>query len=559
MAKDKDSQNTGVELREAEVTALRDALASIPDRRKEKKPLYPIAIVITMLIYATFCDYVGASGAEKYCKLNADFFKTVFGLKGTPSVSSFRKVLAVLDSEEIKKCLIPWVKTCSPDIRKIYIRIRDANARERKEREAIQKIEMELRETEIDSLRAALSVVPDYRFARGVRYPLYVLIIMAIYSAMCGYTSSKDMETYCSAHAEYFKAKFGLKRTPSHDTFDRMKELLHPMKLALPLQMWIRNCFPDTRTRFIDMLILHIDGKAIRAASSKQEGGPPRYVLNAMYEGESIGLIIQVIGEKKNEVIEIPEYLGRYDLRNTIITADAAATSEAIINLIIAAGGHYVLPIKGNQSGTEGRIINKINEMQNTPALNPGPDIVTKYDELEHVKYTPKKEHGRLEEIVCTLINAGDILGELVEEKPFLSSATYVAVIDKKSTKVEKGVEVTTNTRRIFIVSLDKVTPSDVRKIVEGHWHIEMNHWLLDIQLREDSMTSKKGYSMEFGAMLRRLAMSLWKHNPAYPKQNFREFTIYNQANLKYIEKVLETTKVSSDPTDISLPNRAIS
>ena len=534
-------------LREEEANRLYEAMGSIPDNRKEKNPHYELAVLLVVLVYSTLCGNVGGTGANRYFKAHDEFFKNLFKLNSSPAATTFNKAIDSVDQVAVAEVVATWVQTCSWDIKTRYSDICDARAFREKEREIIEKMELELRDQEINSLGEALEKVPDFRKPQGIRYPLITLLVMMIYAALCGKTDSEEIVDYLYSQGDYFIKLFNLKSIPSHDTFDRVKAFLNPMKLAIPLTLWIKKSFPDTKQRFKDLLLLHLDGKAVRAAALKQYGEYSPYLLNAMYEGESIGLKMLRVGPKTNETGMLIQLLEIFNLSNTLITADSAATSGPIIEYIVENNGNYVLPIKGNQGKIQEAILNTVKEFQSTPASHPQPGVETKFDECRHVVVKPKKEHGRAEIITCTLIPAQRVLGPLYEEKPFLKSAKNVAVIDKIITKMECGECVTTKSRRMFIVSLEDVTPEDVRKIVAAHWNIEMQHWHLDVQLREDQKTSREGYAMEFGATLRRLALSFWTFwkegldsNCKHPRPVFSSFLTWNIANPSRIEELLK-------------------
>ena len=552
MASRSKKRNPELELREEEVIKLHDALVAIPDNRKEKKPRYELAIMLVILVYSTLCGNIGGTGANRYFKSHDGFFMNLFKLNCAPAATTFNKVIDNVDKVAVAEVVEAWVKTCSLDIKERYSELCEIHAFEKAERESIQKIELELRDQEVDSLSTALKYVPDYRKPQGIRYPLIALIVMMIYAALSGFTDSKEIVAYVRNNRDYFTRIFNLKSIPSHDTFDRVKAFLHPMKLAIPLTIWIRSCFPDTRARFNELLLLHVDGKAQRGAAFKQYGEFSPYLMNAMYEGESIGLKMLEIGPKMNETGMLIQFLAMFNLNHTIVSADSAATNGPLINYIVENGGNYVFPIKGNQGKIQETILNAVKELQSEPAKHPQPGVETMFDECRHVVITPKKEHGREEIITCTLIPAEDILGTLYKDKPFLKSAANVAIIDKVITRMENGETVVNNTRRLFIVSLKDVTPEDVRTIVASHWNIEMQHWLLDIHLREDRMTARKGYAMHFGAMLRRLGLTFWKIYKntdigKLDKGSFKDFLIDNQYSTSRIENILKICTQSVD------------
>ena len=57
-----------------------------------------------------------------------------------------------------------------------------------------------------------------------------------------------------------------------------------------------------------------------------------------MYEGESIGVEADKIGEKENEITKIPEFLERFNLQETIVTVDAIGGCRRVIEVIETRG-----------------------------------------------------------------------------------------------------------------------------------------------------------------------------------------------------------------------------
>ena len=53
-------------------------------------------------------------------------------------------------------------------------------------------------------------------------------------------------------------------------------------------------------------------------------------------------------------------------------------------------------------------------------------------------------------------------------------------------------------------------------KALRGHWRIENNlHWQLDVSFREDANRIQQRHGAENAALLRKMALSLLKQNPA--------------------------------------------
>lgn len=79
-------------------------------------------------------------------------------------------------------------------------------------------------------------------------------------------------------------------------------------------------------------------GRRYERPAKKGKGEKPRYLLNAMYEGESIGLKVKEVGEKENEISCLPEYLKLFELNKTIVTIDAMGCNQTVIQAIVDRG-----------------------------------------------------------------------------------------------------------------------------------------------------------------------------------------------------------------------------
>ena len=69
----------------------------------------------------------------------------------------------------------------------------------------------------------------------------------------------------------------------------------------------------------------------------------------------------------------------------------------------------------------------------------------------------------------------------------------------------------TTTDRRYYISSLAP-SAQQALEIVRTHWHIENGlHWVLDVAFREDDCRVRMGNAPQNLALLRQLALNLWK------------------------------------------------
>lgn len=91
---------------------------------------------------------------------------------------------------------------------------------------------------------------------------------------------------------------------------------------------------------------ISIDGKAIKSATDKINGGNIPYIVSA-FIGE-IGLSIGElkVEDKSNEITAIPTLIDLINIEGATVTIDAIGTQETIVNKIVDNGGHYVLMVK---------------------------------------------------------------------------------------------------------------------------------------------------------------------------------------------------------------------
>jgi hypothetical protein len=72
-----------------------------------------------------------------------------------------------------------------------------------------------------DDLISFLKAIPDGRYRRGVRYPQWFLLLVAVLGILSGCRSSRDLEAFARRHREALNQALNLdfKRWPSDATF----------------------------------------------------------------------------------------------------------------------------------------------------------------------------------------------------------------------------------------------------------------------------------------------------------------------------------------------------
>lgn len=377
-------------------------------------------------------------------------------------------------------------------------------------------------------LMEVLEEVPDPRSARGVRYRFSHLLLMCVYAVLAGHSASVEIAYYAELNFEYFRELLKIEKIPSHDTFSRVLRFTDFEKLSVSLGEWLKENFPTVYEKYQDRKVLHIDGKAVRAASEKSKGEKPVYHLNAMYEGESIGVMVKRVGDKENEISCLPDYLGVFELSNTVITMDAMGCNQTVIKAIKKGGGNYVLPVKENQK----KLLAVINEEIKKLAED------KKWDGLDCTE-TLHKEHGRIEKVVFRMLSDTGFLYERLGLESFYGTIARIGIMDKTTEMIKDGEEIKTTNRSIYITDVEEITVEMMQKIRAAHWNIEIQHWLLDIQLKEDQQTARKDDAVTNGTILRRFCMMVKKQDEELSGKPMKRFLMANEHDPNRIERLL--------------------
>ena len=73
--------------------------------------------------------------------------------------------------------------------------------------------------------------------------------------------------------------------------------------------------------------------------------------------------------------------------------------------------------------------------------------------------------------------------------------------------------------RRYYLSSLPGTTDEDAQRlnrVIRTHWEIDNRvHWVLDVAMGEDVNRTRKGESAQNLALIRQLALNLWRQEPS--------------------------------------------
>ena len=330
-------------------------------------------------------------------------------------------------------------------------------------------------------------ILEDPRDIRGKRHALNNILIMTIYGILCGYTDFTNLAFFLKVHEEYFTNLLSLENgTPSHDTLSNVFSIIDSKKFLEIFIDWIKEIIGKNGIH------LSIDGKAIKSARDKMNGGNTPYIVSGFLADIGISVGQVKVDDKSNEITAIPELIELLDIEGKIITIDAIGTQENTCNLITSKDkkGEYILKVKDNQKDLKDDIKTYF-------------DLGLKRDDSSIAIWENdyEKDHGRIEKRTYYLSYEVDC----ISDKEKWKSVKAIGRIDVK--RIENNKEKIT--KHYYILS-KKIDVETFIKTTREHWNIECGlHWRLDVILDEDHSRNRDGNSINNLSLIRKIVFNI--------------------------------------------------
>ena len=175
-----------------------------------------------------------------------------------------------------------------------------------------------------------LKAIPDGRYRRGVRYPQWFLLLVAVLGILSDCRSSRDLEAFAKRHREALNQALDLdfKRWPSDATFLYLFNKAHLQEFGEVLQAWMTSQTPGGADG-LDQLVC--DGKTLRGSAVETEDGKHRFVAQVTVYARALGVALAQKSYDTHESSEraaLKELLSMMKLDGVLIQADALHTTR---------------------------------------------------------------------------------------------------------------------------------------------------------------------------------------------------------------------------------------
>ena len=348
---------------------------------------------------------------------------------------------------------------------------------------------------DFDTIYRQFQTLADTRKRRGVRYPLAVLLTIAVMAKLAGYSGARAIADWAALRAEVLAEIFELPRPrmPHLTTWTRVfghAVILEAFEQVVA-QISASSSTAEVPARGSRQVCL--DGKTLRGTIPL---GHTRGVhLVAAYHAEQGVVLAQLaVDAKANEIVVAPQLLEQLDLTGVVVSGDAMFAQRRLSTQIVEAGGDYFWWVKDNQPTLLADLELLFTEEYACAGWAVPPVDFTTAATIE-------KGHGRLEQRVLTV---SSMLADY-QDWPYLAQA--VKVERTRTTKLKQTHEVAYG-----ITSLPAADADAARLLAlgRGHWQIENGlHYRRDVTLQEDASQVRRGQAPQVLAALNNLVCGL--------------------------------------------------
>ncbi len=369
-------------------------------------------------------------------------------------------------------------------------------------------------------LNGCFEGLKDPRVVGRCDHLLSDIVAVSLLAVLCGAEDFPDIEEFGKRRQDWLREFLELpKGIPSHDTFRRVLGALDRKQFSVCLFEWTKALHEATGGKLIA-----IDGKVLRRSLRKKAGLAALHLVTAWASENGLTLGQVACDDKSNEITAIPELLKLLNLRGCTVTIDAMGCQTEIAAQIRQQRGHYVLALKGNQSGTA-------EDMQRLceQSLN------TDFAAVKHSTHeTTEKGHGREEQRTCHVIEIPKDHPQRARWKDLRSLVILTCC------RIIAGVE--SWETRLYITS-HAPNAKSLMDAIRKHWGIEnTQHWSLDVTFGEDWRRQQDRNGAANLAAIRRLSLSLLRQEKTN-KRGLKNKRFACALDPSYLLKVLANAK----------------
>ena len=169
-----------------------------------------------------------------------------------------------------------------------------------------------------------LKALPDCRMRRGIRFPQWWMLLVAILSILSGQGSLVGMERFAKRHRQTLNELLGTDfgKSPSDSTFRLLLAQLDVAGFEILLRDWMA-AQPGVAEE-LDTLVC--DGKTLRGSIEENASGAAKFIAQVSLYSQSLGVAIAqttYATDAGGEIQALRQLLEAVELEGVLVQADA--------------------------------------------------------------------------------------------------------------------------------------------------------------------------------------------------------------------------------------------
>ncbi|MEG4940814.1 ISAs1 family transposase [Microcoleus sp. F4-D5] len=341
------------------------------------------------------------------------------------------------------------------------------------------------------NLIEAIKSVPDHRHPRGIRHPLWLILMIILLGSCTGYWGYKPLAEFTKNHRSTLIKLFNLPpdiRFPCDSTFRNIILSLDFEVIAVLFNIWAGENLSIAPGE-----LMAIDGKSIKSTSVGGNSSYQNFVSLVSAYSHDRGWVVRhkvMENQERSEIEVVEELVQELAGSQVVITADALHMQKKTVQLIIDGGNDYIITIKKNQSSLF-KLAQKL--VESVGAID--------------VAQTSECLHGR------TTTRSTTIYPISAQLLPAWAGVKRIIAISRSgsrwSGKKSRRRLVDFHETHYYLSSRDW-SAIQFESAIRGHWLIENRlHWVKDVTLNEDNCIYRGGNAPANWAMIRQFLVSL--------------------------------------------------
>lgn len=334
------------------------------------------------------------------------------------------------------------------------------------------------------SLIEQLKQVPDLRHRRGLKHPLWMILLISLLGFLCGYGGYRPLADFSVTYDSTLRELLGLRPTqpmPSYSTFRRSFVQIEPQGWVKSFNTWALATLPP-----LVALVLSMDGKSIRCTSTGGQTSAQDFVSLVSLYGQTVG-VVQLALMHNAQVSEIhvaQALLAQLPplAQGQCFSLDALHTTQDTVAMIVATKQDYLLPVK-----------------QNRPATYAAIAVLTSTQAIDTAISEVDSSHAHQ---VCRQAQVYLPTPSLQAKWPHLAR---VGVVQRTGFRDGHPFEQT-----VYYLASANWSAAQLLQASQTHWQIENGlHWVKDVTFQEDNPPRRGGHAPVNWAILNTFAITL--------------------------------------------------